>query len=78
MFNLKYFLSCVLFLILKPQSIHANQRDGREYLEDILHFYGENKSISTEKLSDLLLLISARRSQSVTVDNPLAGQEVNT
>lgn len=69
------FVSCLLLFIPKAQSVHVTRRDGREYLEDILHYYGENKSISTDSLSDLLLLISARRSELITVENPLANQE---
>lgn len=51
--------------------------DGQRFLEKILRFYGENKTISTENLEDLLLLISARRSQSITEENPLEEVEVS-
>lgn len=55
----------------------ATPADGLGFLENILHFYGENASISTRDLEDLLLLISARRSDTVEVDNPLANQEAS-
>ncbi|KAF0043863.1 hypothetical protein F2P81_003021 [Scophthalmus maximus] len=50
----------------------ATPADGLGFLENILHFYGENASISTRDLEDLLLLISARRSD--TVECPSAEQ----
>ncbi|XP_022606101.1 zinc transporter ZIP8-like [Seriola dumerili] len=75
MFNLRCFLTCLLAFITTSQSLHVTDGDGQRFLENILHFYGENSSISTGNLEDLLLLISARRSHSVTEENPLANQE---
>uniref|UniRef100_A0A3B4TF52 Solute carrier family 39 member 8 n=1 Tax=Seriola dumerili TaxID=41447 RepID=A0A3B4TF52_SERDU len=71
MFNLRCFLTCLLAFITTSQSLHVTDGDGQRFLENILHFYGENSSISTGNLEDLLLLISARRSHSVTEENPL-------
>lgn len=51
-------------------------QDGLEFLENILVFYGENKSVTTNNLEDLLLLISARRSDLITKENPLEAHKV--
>ncbi|XP_073339496.1 metal cation symporter ZIP8 [Pagrus major] len=75
MSNLTCLISCLLVFISKSHSLHVFDADGRGFLEDILHYYGENKSISTQDLDDFLLLISARRSEAVTEDNPLENQE---
>ncbi|XP_054653084.1 metal cation symporter ZIP8 [Dunckerocampus dactyliophorus] len=49
---------------------------GQEFLENIVRFYGHNESISSQNLEDFLLIISARRAESVMEDsNPLADQE---
>nr|XP_046269074.1 metal cation symporter ZIP8 [Scatophagus argus] len=69
-------ITCVFVFISKSHSIHVVDLGGRAYLDDIIHYYGENNSISTENLSNLLLLISARRSEEVFSEgNPLANQE---
>lgn len=79
MCNLICFLSCVLVFISKSQSVRVVERDAHGFLQNILHFYGENNSMSAENLDDLLLLISARRSEAVMgEENPLAMQEVST
>ncbi|XP_069391677.1 metal cation symporter ZIP8 [Paralichthys olivaceus] len=72
MFHLGCFLT--LAFLSSSQSWRLTAGEGRNFLENILHFYGENSSISTQDLEDLLLLVSARRSESVFVDNPLANQ----
>ncbi|XP_076002863.1 metal cation symporter ZIP8 [Genypterus blacodes] len=69
---LRCLTACALFVIAQSQSIGL---DESAFLENILHFYGENSSISTEHLENLLLLISARRSHSITEENPLETQE---
>lgn len=51
--------------------------DGQRFLDNILRFYGENKTISTKDLEDLLLLISARRPEPITEENPLEKVEVS-
>ncbi|KAG8013048.1 Zinc transporter ZIP8 [Nibea albiflora] len=56
-------LACLLVLVPNSQSKHVFGSDGLEFLENILHYYGENSSISTQDLNDLLLLIAARRSE---------------
>ncbi|KAM8833505.1 metal cation symporter ZIP8 [Synchiropus picturatus] len=66
-------VSLSVFALLVTESV-AGLR-GHGFLQDIIQFYGQNRSISTEHLKDLLWLISERRSPSVTDDNPLAGQE---
>nr|XP_057933528.1 metal cation symporter ZIP8 [Doryrhamphus excisus] len=59
-------------LLLLAASVGA----GQEFLENIVRFYGHNESISGQNLEDLLLIISARRAESVMDDgNPLADQE---
>ncbi|XP_059209209.1 metal cation symporter ZIP8 [Centropristis striata] len=75
MFNLRCLIACVLVFISTSQSINVVHRDGQAFLQNILHYYGENDSIPTEHLSDLLLLISKRRSESVNEGNPLQDQE---
>lgn len=64
-----------MVLTATSQSVNVSYQDGQGFLENILRYYGENKSISTENLEDLLLLISARRPASITEENPLANQE---
>lgn len=57
----------------------AATQDGASFLENVLLYYGENSSISTGTLDDLLLLLSSRRSEEVSAEeNPLAQQEVGT
>ncbi|XP_008311982.1 zinc transporter ZIP8 [Cynoglossus semilaevis] len=54
---------------------NTNSSHGDVFLENILKFYGENSFISTADLENLLLVISKRRSESVSEENPLADQE---
>lgn len=68
-------ITCVLVLITTCRSDKVIGRDGERFLENILHFYGENSSITTDNLGDLLHLISERRSRSVINENPLENQE---
>ncbi|XP_060918296.1 metal cation symporter ZIP8 [Labrus mixtus] len=75
MLNFNVLITCLLLFISKCQSLNVSDPSGHVFLENILRFYGENKSISTENLEDLLKLISARRSQSVSGGNPLQNQE---
>uniref|UniRef100_UPI0037E7F65E metal cation symporter ZIP8 n=1 Tax=Semicossyphus pulcher TaxID=241346 RepID=UPI0037E7F65E len=75
MLNLNCFITCVLFFISNCQSINVTDHSGHGFLENILRFYGENKSISTENLEDLLQIISARRPKSITAENPLENHE---
>lgn len=58
--------------------MRGNVTDGDAFLENIIHYYGENNSITTTNLEDLLLLISARRSDLISKENPLEEQEVQT
>lgn len=76
MSNLTCLISCLLVFISQSHSLHVFERDGQRFLEDILRYYGQNNSISTEDLDHFLLLISARRSEEVTEENPLENQEV--
>lgn len=71
MVTLTCFITCVLFLIPKSESLD----DGQAFLDNILRYYGQNKSISGEHLEDLLLLISERRSEAISEGNPLTDQE---
>ncbi|XP_069017060.1 metal cation symporter ZIP8 [Embiotoca jacksoni] len=75
MFDPRCFITCVLVFITTAQSVNVVARDGQAFLENILHYYGENQSITTENLEDLLLLISARRSELITEQNPLENQD---
>ncbi|XP_039994150.1 metal cation symporter ZIP8 [Xiphias gladius] len=75
MFNSRCLIACVVAFVTTSRSMEASDRDGEGFLENILHYYGENKSISAENLEDLLLLISSRRSESVPGESPLANQE---
>lgn len=77
MFALSISLWCLSLFVCESRGRSAVYQDGDVFLENILLFYGENSSIPTAKLEDLLLLISARRSEAVSdVDNPLGDQEV--
>uniref|UniRef100_A0A667YI49 Solute carrier family 39 member 8 n=1 Tax=Myripristis murdjan TaxID=586833 RepID=A0A667YI49_9TELE len=73
--HFKCFLACALVLISKCQSIHVEERDGQGFLDNVLRYYGENKSISTSNLHSLVLLISARRPELIAEKNPLANLE---
>ncbi|XP_061599051.1 metal cation symporter ZIP8 [Cololabis saira] len=75
MFQPRLFFTSVLAFVATTHSVKAINRDGHEFLENILHFYGENKTISTENLEDLLLLISAKRSPLISEENPLGNKE---
>ncbi|KAM4540601.1 metal cation symporter ZIP8 [Fundulus diaphanus] len=75
MFDAQWLPVCVLAFGALAQSVKVSERSGQEFLENILHYYGENSSITTEKLEDLLLLISARRSESIIEENPLEDKE---
>lgn len=50
-------------------------QEGQDYLENIIRFFGQNETISTKNLEELLLLISARRVESISEDNPLADEK---
>lgn len=78
MLNLVCFLSCVFVFTSMSHGERYVDQDARGFLENILHFYGENNSISSENLDDLLLLISARRSEALNEGNSLANLEVST
>ncbi|XP_072313505.1 metal cation symporter ZIP8 [Eucyclogobius newberryi] len=66
-FNLFTFSFIVNYLSVATQ-------DAQDYLENILHFFKQNETISTRNLEELLLLISVRRSESISLNNPLADQ----
>ncbi|CAN9501999.1 unnamed protein product [Ophioblennius macclurei] len=68
-------ITCVLCCITTCQSVKATGTDGERFLENILRFFGQNSSITSDHLVDLLQLISARRSQLVNNENPLENQE---
>ncbi|XP_067335856.1 metal cation symporter ZIP8 isoform X2 [Channa argus] len=75
MFNSRCFIMCLLAFGTTSQSLDVIVQDGHGFLENILHYYGGNDSISMDNLHDLLLLISARRAESKTEENPLGKQE---
>lgn len=76
MFDPRLLITSLLAFAATAQSTKAMNQDGYEFLENILQFYGENKTISTDNLEDLLLLISARRSHLISAENPLENKEV--
>ncbi|PWA29705.1 hypothetical protein CCH79_00007835 [Gambusia affinis] len=76
MCDVKWLAACALALTAVTHGVKVSGRNGQEFLENILHFYGENESITTAKLEDMLLLISARRSESISEGNPLEGKEM--
>lgn len=69
-------MTCAILFISKSKSIHVEYQDGQGFLENILQYYGENKSISTENLEDLLHIVTARRPELIAVENPLVNKEV--
>ncbi|XP_029982905.1 zinc transporter ZIP8-like [Sphaeramia orbicularis] len=69
---LAYLVPCVLLFFSGTRGSDAS---GQEFLENILRFFGENQTISTQNLEELLLLISERRSETVTEGNPLENQK---
>ncbi|XP_054913240.1 metal cation symporter ZIP8 [Poeciliopsis prolifica] len=75
MFDVKWLVACALALSALTHGAEVAGRNGQEFLEDILHFYGENESIATAKLEDMLLLVSARRSEAISEGNPLESKE---
>ncbi|KAL7379517.1 hypothetical protein ABVT39_000618 [Epinephelus coioides] len=76
MFDSRCFIPCCLLVLISHcLSINVSDRDGQTFLTDILRYFGENDSISTEHLSDLLQLMSERRPEAVTEGNPLSDQE---
>ncbi|KAM4723652.1 metal cation symporter ZIP8 [Anableps anableps] len=75
MLDVKWLAACVLACSAVTHGVKVAERNGQEFLENVLHFYGENKSITTEKFEGLLLLMSARRPKSITEDNPLENKE---
>ncbi|KAM4624869.1 metal cation symporter ZIP8 [Polymixia lowei] len=70
-----YFMTCAILFISKSQSINVDDRDGQIFLENILRYYGENKSISMGSLENLVQLIAARRPEVIAEENPLANLE---
>ncbi|XP_029316494.1 zinc transporter ZIP8 [Cottoperca gobio] len=75
MFHLRCLITCLLVFIPHTHSRNVVGQDGKVFLENILRYYGQNNSISTEDLDNLLLLISDRRLEAITEGNPLADQE---
>lgn len=65
------------FLCVLAAGAHVPHRDVQDFLESILRFYGENETISKANLEDLLLLISSRRIEANTEENPLETVEVS-
>lgn len=79
MFHLFARLSCALLFIWQCQGVHDAERQGHAALHNVVLFFGGNSSISRENLSELLQIISDRRSESVEEDgNPLETQEVSS
>lgn len=66
------FLFTLSFII---NFVKVETEEGQNYLENILIFFGQNETISTKNLEELLLLVSARRLESLSEDNPLGDQE---
>ncbi|XP_056151937.1 metal cation symporter ZIP8 [Lampris incognitus] len=72
---LRYLLACAVLLASGSQGRAADRGDVRGYSHNLLRYFGDNASISTQDLENLMHLIAARRPESVTEDNPLAGLE---
>uniref|UniRef100_A0A3P9HD78 Solute carrier family 39 member 8 n=1 Tax=Oryzias latipes TaxID=8090 RepID=A0A3P9HD78_ORYLA len=75
MFCMQLLLSCALALAAQSARVGVPDGPGPEFLENILQFFGQNDSISTRNLENLLLLVSARRSELISEENPLEDQE---
>lgn len=75
MLNSGCLITCILCFITTCQSVNVISSDGENFLENILHFFGENSSITKDHLEDFLHLISARRSQLILQGNPLENQK---
>ncbi|XP_037551215.1 metal cation symporter ZIP8 [Nematolebias whitei] len=71
MFHVQCLFTVGLAFIGAARCLKVTPQDGLEFLENIFVFYGANKSVTTSNLEDLLLLISARRSDLITKENPL-------
>uniref|UniRef100_A0A1A8KWA0 Solute carrier family 39 (Zinc transporter), member 8 n=1 Tax=Nothobranchius kuhntae TaxID=321403 RepID=A0A1A8KWA0_NOTKU len=63
------------FWLTLSRCVRGAAQTGNEFLENILHYYRENNSISTEDFGKFLLLISARRSELISEENPMEGRE---
>ncbi|XP_037833633.1 metal cation symporter ZIP8 isoform X2 [Kryptolebias marmoratus] len=75
MFHLKWLITCGLTFIGASWCLKVTDQNGHVFLENILVYFGENKSVPINNLEDLLLIISARRSDLITKENPLEDQE---
>lgn len=67
-----FFLFTLSFII---NSANAAAKEGQNYLDNILLFFGQNETISTKNFEELLHLISARRLESLSEDSQLSHQK---
>lgn len=65
MFNAILILLCAMILTSEGHGSVVAEQEDHDYLETILHLYDDKSSVSTETLSDLLLMISAKTSETV-------------
>uniref|UniRef100_A0A1A8QHD0 Solute carrier family 39 (Zinc transporter), member 8 n=1 Tax=Nothobranchius rachovii TaxID=451742 RepID=A0A1A8QHD0_9TELE len=63
------------FWLTLSRCVRGAAQTGNEFLENFLHYYRENNSISTGDFGKFLLLISARRSELIREENPVEGRE---
>lgn len=64
-----------LFTVFIINVINIAGQERQDYLENIISFFGQNETISTKNLEELLLLVSARRLEPLSEGNPLADKE---
>lgn len=67
-----FFLFTLSFII---DLTNAAAKEGQNYLDNILLFFGQNQTISTKNFEELLYLISARRLESLSEDSPLSHEK---
>jgi len=73
---LLFALHCVSSSSLAAQS-HRYMNESERYLQNILHFYGNNASITVSDLQDLVLMMSVRPPEDITDENPLQNEHVS-
>lgn len=75
-FSMTALQSVILLTVISNQYL-AEATPQSSFLQDVLRFYGENESLSTDNLNNFLQLITTRRPPSIdNEDNPLKNTEV--
>ncbi|XP_012682266.2 metal cation symporter ZIP8 [Clupea harengus] len=74
-FSMTALQSVILLTVISNQYL-AEATPQSSFLQDVLRFYGENESLSTDNLNNFLQLITTRRPPSIdNEDNPLKNTE---